>query len=164
MGPAEIRERVAGAAPGAPILRPGDVASWAEQTGQAPDRQGLIRATFTVSADGVLLVADRHSEHVACAGGGAVLSAGEIAFSATGGGAEVVEITNQSTGYCPEPGSWPAVAAALDRVPLRHPGRFTAEFIFRRCPDCAQRNIVKEGDFTCSLCGAALPEGWNFDW
>jgi hypothetical protein len=162
VGPSEIREKVAGAPPGTPILLPYDAASWVEATGQAPDQHGLIRATFTVSPEGVLHVADRHSEHVACAAGGVVLSAGEIAFDIIERATEVVEITNQSTGYCPEPESWPAVADALDRVPLRHPGRFSSEFVFRRCPDCGQRNVVKEGDFTCSLCGAELPEGWNF--
>ena len=34
--------------------------------------------TFVIGVDGVLRVADRRSEHVACAGGGDVLSAGEL--------------------------------------------------------------------------------------
>jgi hypothetical protein len=72
-------------------------------------------------------------------------------------------VTNQSTGYCPEPESWPAVAAALDRIPLPHPGGFTPSFIFRRCPACVQLNVVKEGDFTCAVCGADLPLRWNLD-
>jgi hypothetical protein len=41
------------------------------------------------------------SEHVACAGGGFVLGAGEIAFSRGGNGWAISEVSNQSTGYCP---------------------------------------------------------------
>ena len=31
------------------------------------------------------------------------------------------------------------------------------------CPNCGQRNIVKEGWFVCGVCGADLPATWNFD-
>jgi hypothetical protein len=75
---------------------------------------------------------------------------------------EVVEITNQSTGYCPEPESWPAVAASLDRAGIAHPGRFTHEVIFRRCTSCGERSIVKDGWFACAVCGGELPALWNF--
>ena len=51
---------------------------------------------------------------------------------------------------------------ALDRLGLPHPGRFTTEVIFRRCPRCGQRNVVKDGWFECQVCGAVLPQGWNF--
>ena len=79
----------------------------------------------------------------------------------TGAGLEVVEVSNQSTGFCPEPESWPAVAAALDGLGIRHPGRFTQEVIFRRCPACGERNVVKDGWFACGACGADLPKDWN---
>jgi len=118
--------------------------------------------TFVIDLDGALLLAPRRSEHVACAGGMPVLSAGEITFERGRDGLAVTSATNQSTGYCPEPGSWPAVAAALDRIGVPHPGRFTDEFIFRRCPKCGERNIVKDGDFTCAICDAELPPAWNF--
>ncbi|CAM5508234.1 hypothetical protein STANM309S_03657 [Streptomyces tanashiensis] len=36
--------------------------------------------TFVVGTDGILRLAPRRSEHVACAGGAMVLSAGEIGF------------------------------------------------------------------------------------
>ena len=91
-----------------------------------------------------------------------VLSAGEIAFERGPGGPEVTSATNQSTGYCPEPSSWPTVAAALDRIGVPHPGRFTNEFTFRRCPGCGERNLVRDGDFTCAICDAELPAAWNF--
>lgn len=85
-----------------------------------------------------------------------------MAFAHTGTAWRVAEVTNQSTGYCPNPDCWPAVASALDRVAIAHPAGFTDLVIFRRCPGCGQRNIVREDDFTCALCGSALPTTWNF--
>ncbi|GAA1040086.1 hypothetical protein GCM10009557_60370 [Virgisporangium ochraceum] len=70
-------------------------------------------------------------------------------------------MSNQSTGYCPDPGCWTAVARALDRVGLPHPGDFTERFVFRRCPSCGERNIVRDDDFTCAPCDSALPTQWN---
>lgn len=118
--------------------------------------------TFIVDTDGLLWIADRQSEHIACARGGAVLSAGEMTFDTEDGQIIVSGVTNQSTGYCPEPESWPAVEAALNRVCLPHPSRFMQEFIFRRCETCGQRNIVKENDYHCAVCGSELPQEWNF--
>ena len=100
----------------------------------------------------------RRAEHVACAGGGPVLSAGEITFF----DGDVSEITNQSTGFCPEPESWTTVAAGLDAIPVNRPDDFTTRVVFRLCPACNERNIVKDGWFVCDLCGADLPETWNF--
>jgi hypothetical protein len=37
--------------------------------------------TYVVDVDGVLRLAPRRSEHVACAGGGEVLGAGEVTFA-----------------------------------------------------------------------------------
>jgi len=39
---------------------------------------------------------------------------------------------------------------------------FTNEFTFRRCPRCEERNLVRDGDFTCAICDAVLPASWNF--
>jgi hypothetical protein len=114
--------------------------------------------TYVVDLEGTLRLAPRRSEHVACAGGADVLAAGEITFD---GDHEVVEVTNQSTGYCPDVTCWPAVAAALDRAGLRHPGAFTTAFVFRRCERCAAISIVKDGDFTCPECDEPLPINWN---
>lgn len=111
--------------------------------------------TFVVDLEGVLRVAPRRSEHVACAAGRPVLSAGEITFHDDH---TVTEISNQSTGYCPAPASWPAVAAALDRAGLHHPGRFTVPIVFRHCPECGERNLVKDDHYVCALCDADLPE------
>jgi hypothetical protein len=118
--------------------------------------------TFVVALGGVLRLAPRRSEHIALAGGQDVLAAGEMTFASTGAGWCIAGVTNQSTGYCPDPDCWPAVAEALERVGLPHPGGFTGRIIFRLCPSCGERNIVKDDDFTCALCGGAFPAAWNF--
>jgi hypothetical protein len=92
-----------------------------------------------------------------------VLAAGEMRFVVGRDGWRVAEVTNQSTGYCPEPDSWPAVTAVLERENFRHPSDFTSKIIFRRCPDCGERNIVRDDDFNCAICGGTLPPQWNFD-
>ncbi len=86
--------------------------------------------TFVVSLDGK----PRRSEHVDCAAGQPVLAAGEVLFARDGTGWSVSEISNQSTGYCPDPDSWPALAMALDHIGLAHTGDFTHKVVFRRCP------------------------------
>ncbi|MET7401225.1 hypothetical protein ABZS66_47875 [Dactylosporangium sp. NPDC005572] len=135
---------------GTPVASPADFAAWlAAQT--AADLAEPF--TFVVMPDGVLRLAPRRSEHVACAGGADVLSAGEISFA----GGTVREVTNQSTGYCPAASSWPAVAAALDRAALPHPAGFTAALTYRHCPACTALNVVRDEDYTCAVCGSALP-------
>ena len=119
----------------------------------------VITATFVVTPDGVLHVANRRSEHVACAAGQPVLSAGEMRFSLD---ARVVAASNLSTGYCPEPESWLAVANAFDRAGIAHGPRFDDEIGFRRCPECGERNVVKDAWFVCAICDAELPADWNF--
>jgi hypothetical protein len=158
VGPAAIKARVAGRPAGTRITSFADILAWVRQ---AHEGQGLVAATFVIDEKGSLLLADRHSEHVACAGGGPVLSAGEMFFLVEGNRIEVAEASNQSTGFCPEPESWPAVATALDRIGVAHPGRFTVEIVFRRCEKCGERNVVKDGWFVCGVCGADLPDRWN---
>ncbi|MGW2183189.1 hypothetical protein ACWCXX_35090 [Streptomyces sp. NPDC001732] len=119
--------------------------------------------TFVVGTDGVLRLAPRRSEHVACADGAVVLSAGEIGFVGEAGRWAVREVSNQSTGYCPGIGSWPEVARALGSVGLERPSGFTHAVVFRRCPGCQEHNIVREDDFVCVFCGSDLPETWNVD-
>src|SRR5262245_42017436 len=149
VGPEAIRERSATAPTGMRIASPGDLMEWLSVSGQEPDPAGRFALTYLVNEQGELVVADRRSEHIACSGGGPVLSAGELFLAVSGTDVEVVEVSNQSTGFCPEPESWPAVSAALDRVGVPHPGRFTLEVIFRRCPRCGERNVVKDGWFVC---------------
>ena len=135
-----------------------DLARWL-----AANREGLAEgATFVVDRAGRLRLAPRRSEHVACAGGGPVLAAGEMFFRPGAGAVTVVaEVSNLSTGYCPPPESWPAVAAVLDRLGVAYPGRFTTEVVFRRCEKCGERNVVKDGWLVCAVCGASLPALWN---
>lgn len=92
-----------------------------------------------------------------------VLSAGEIGFASEGDRWAVSEVSNQSTGYCPDIGSWPEVARALDELGLERSSGFTHEVVFRRCPGCQKHNIVREDDFVCVFCGSDLPEAWNVD-
>lgn len=162
VGPSDIKARVAGRPAGTRIASAADLLAWVRGTGQRPGPDGLVAATFVIDAQGDLLLADRRSEHVACAGGGPVLSAGEMFFVAEGDRVEAAEASNQSTDFCPEPGSWPAVAAALDRIGVAHPGRFTTEIVFRRCEGCGERNVVRDCWFICGVCGADLPAEWNF--
>ncbi|WP_238009797.1 hypothetical protein KZZ52_09025 [Dactylosporangium sp. AC04546] len=148
VGPPELRSRPAPT--GVPVASPADFAAWlAAQT--AADLAEPF--TFVVMPDGALRLAPRRSEHVACAGGSDVLSAGEIAFT----GGAVREVTNQSTGYCPAASSWPAVAAALSRAGLSYPPGFTSALTYRHCPACAALNVVRDEDYTCAVCGSALP-------
>jgi hypothetical protein len=158
VGPAELRDLRPGADAVA-VTTPGQLAGWLTRREPAERAEPF---TFVVPLDGSLWLAARRSEHVALAGGGAVLAAGEMTFQAAGGHWDVVAVTNQSTGFCPDLGSWSAVAAAVDRIGLSHPGDFTDKVIFRRCPSCGERNIVRDDDFTCQLCESALPAHWNF--
>jgi predicted RNA-binding Zn-ribbon protein involved in translation (DUF1610 family) len=37
---------------------------------------------------------------------------------------------------------------------VSHPGDFTDKVTFRLCPNCGERNIVRDDDFTRALCEA----------
>ena len=161
VGPKAIARRHAGASPGLRVQSPEDVLRWVRQTQQQPDASQTVTATFVVDEEGVLRIADRRSEHVACAGGKPVLSAGEMAFRISPAPLRVSWVTNQSTGYCPEPESWPAVQAALGRAGIPAPDGFSQEFIFRHCPACRAINIVKDDQFECGVCATPLPREWN---
>lgn len=122
-----------------------------------------VVATFVVDEIGILRIADRRSEHYACAGGRNVQSAGEITFSIANDNISVIWVTNHSTGYCPEPESWPAVEAALERAGIPAPSGFSQAIVFRRCQNCQSINIVKDLAFVCDVCSAMLPREWNVD-
>jgi hypothetical protein len=156
VGPADIAERAAGQPAGTPIRSPDEFTRWAEGTGH---RTGTVVVTFVIDAVGELRIADRHSEHVACAGGQAVRSAGEMTFELRP--LAIVAVSNQSTGYCPEPDSWPAVEAALTRIGFQPPVGFDPVCVFRRCEACGTKNLVKDGVFECGACGAELPAAYN---
>ncbi|MEV0667663.1 hypothetical protein ACIBI3_41820 [Actinomadura luteofluorescens] len=160
VGPADILEQARSGRRGQAVASPDDLAAWlTRQTAQHAEDP----FTYVVDLDGTLRLAPQRSEHVACAGREPVLGAGEITFAASRGGWTVTEISNQSTGYCPDPSSWTAVAAALDRAGLEHPPGYTHPIVFRRCRRCRQRNIVKDDHYLCAVCGDSLPAAWNMD-
>ncbi|MEM6956456.1 MAG: hypothetical protein AAF645_12245, partial [Myxococcota bacterium] len=158
VGPADIRAHSKGLPPGRPVQNlEGLVAVLAELGGA---RAHELTSTYVVDDAGTLRLADRSSEHVACAGNRAVFAAGEITFATDGA---ILEVSNQSTGFCPEPSCWAALASALDAANIERPEGWTAAFEFRRCDACGTRNLVKDEYFECASCGAALSERWNFD-
>ena len=159
VGPKRIAERAPAEPAGVPIRSPFDVSAWFTATGQIATG-GHVIATYVVDESGTLLIADRRSEHVACAGGRPVRAAGEITF-AFGPPITVIGVSNQSTGYCPEPACWPAVAEALSRAGLIAPEGFTLACEFRRCIGCESLNLVKDGVFECGVCGSELPADYN---
>lgn len=161
VGPKQICDRATATPGGTPIRSAADITRWIQASGQRPGPDGSIIATFVIDAAGVLLVADRRTEHVACAGRQPVQSAGEMTFSVDGSEVEIAAVSNQSTGYCPEPESWPAVSAALDRARLVSPVGFALACDFRLCLRCCAKNLVKDGIFECGVCSADLPAVYN---
>jgi hypothetical protein len=119
--------------------------------------------TYVVDVQGQLWLAPRRSEHIACAGGHDVLAAGDIGFAHGPNGWSVAVVSNQSTGYCPDLESWPALARSLDHARIAHPDAFTHPVVFRLCRSCRQRNVVHDNLFVCALCEGELPSQWNFD-
>lgn len=154
VGPKKIAERSPSVPAGFRVDSSEDVRRWIRQTDQEFSTAGSVTATFVIDESGWLRIADRRSEHVACAGGRPVRSAGEMTFTDSPTGISVAWITNQSTGYCPEPDSWPAVGAALARAGIVAPDGFSWEFVFRLCPRCGAINIIKESVFECGICAA----------
>ncbi|MFB7330778.1 hypothetical protein FNH09_09250 [Streptomyces adustus] len=160
VGPVELKAAVRPGGSGYRISSAADFGRWIAGRSTTEPAEPF---TFVVGIDGVLRLAPRRSEHVACAGGDMVLSAGEISFVREADRWIVSEVSNQSTGYCPDLSSWSEVARALDDIALARPSGFTHEVVFRRCPDCQEHNIVREDDFVCVFCGSDLPADWNVD-
>jgi hypothetical protein len=159
VGPSEIRDAVADRPRGALVRSTAELERALAELGL----EAGAMCTFVVDDEGHLRLADRRSEHVACAGGAEVLAAGEMSFERDRRGWRLSEVTNQSTGYCPEASTWAAVGRSLEAIGVRHPGSFTHELTFRRCTSCGGNNLVKDEHFVCDLCGAELPLAWNFD-
>jgi hypothetical protein len=162
VGPHAVRQLLQQPSQRTCVRHSDDILDWIKATKPSVQPDKTIVATFIIDTSQALWIADRHSEHVVCAAGQDVLSAGEITFDIQGNQIEVVEVTNQSTGYCPEPESWWAVESALAQIGLPHPSAFTTEFIFRQCRACGTTNIVKDMWFECAVCQAELSQRWNY--
>lgn len=151
VGPPEILQRVKPAFRGFPIEKMEDILKWIKATKQITHHR-FLTATFVIDLEGKLLVADRHSEHVQCAEGQQVLSAGEITFFVSKNEIEVTELSNQSTGYCPHVNSFAHAKNALDKIGIEHPDEFTNPIVFGFCKNCEKYSIVKEGYEECGVC------------
>jgi hypothetical protein len=95
IGPKELLKLVSNTKRGKVISEANDVISWIKERNQELNAMNQVIATFIIDMDNRLLVADRHSEHVACAGGENILSAGEMTFELNGNNVEIVHVTNQ---------------------------------------------------------------------
>lgn len=157
VGSEEIRRSTASQPAGTPVASAGDVDVWLRANPDAITEG----ATYVVDLQGRLRLAPRRSEHVACAGGEEVLAAEKIHFQGTDPRLTLAGISNQSTGYCPDTSCWAAVVLALRHAGLEPPRGFSPQIVFRRCPRCAELNLVKEAWFVCVFCDADLPAGWN---
>ncbi|MER6562662.1 hypothetical protein ABT300_33995 [Streptomyces sp. NPDC001027] len=109
VGPPDLRRTVVRGAGGRVIRSAADLDGAADRD-RAAGRDGGAAAeyggepfTYVVGLDGLLRLAPRRSEHVACADGEDVLGAGEISFRRAPSGPRVHEVSNQSTGHCPFP-------------------------------------------------------------
>jgi hypothetical protein len=154
VGSPTARERAREAPPGAIISDRASLARWLRANADAL----LEGATYVVDRRGSLRLAPRRSEHVACAGEPWVLAAGEVEFG--DGGASLARLSNQSSGFCPEPETLGLVQEVFATLGLQSPGRFDPECHWRRC-ECGQVVLRKEGDDACPCCGTTLPTAWN---
>jgi hypothetical protein len=150
----ETRQRIASA---------DEISAWVGKHGEEAEFDRSVPACYIVDTDYEFWIASRFSEHVTLAKARPVLAAGEVFFGEDGGVATVERITNQSTGYCPEPSSFKIAEFVLAKLKIPHPEEFDPAFQFRWCKPCGNIEIVKDGDFTCLMCGEELPEEWNLD-
>ncbi len=142
---------------GRKITAQSDIRNWLIDTEQQKDADDQVTATFTLDLEYNLRVNDRRSEHVVCAGGVPVLSAGEITFQEDKNKEiSISQISNQSTGYCPGVESWSDVNKVLSQTDIDYPEYFTTAIIFRVCKNCGNLNIVKDDYFVCIMCDSDL--------
>lgn len=162
VGSKEIAERVEPKYEGTKITQVREIFDWVKHADQTIV-EGKIIATYIISEEEKLVINDRHSEHVMCAGGRKVLSAGEITFSFDKEEVYVSGLSNQSTGYCPKSTSWEIVVWVLDKIGIKHPSQFTQSFEFRYCENCQTKSLIKENIFECAVCESDLDLEWNID-
>jgi hypothetical protein len=162
VGPPQIRMSADFETPRHEVKNAAALLQWARQMDGAIKGLRDFVFTYVVLPEQRLFVADRRSEHVACARGDAVLTAGELFVSLVNGRLQVDGASNLSTGYCPEPGSWRALQLALEGTDLGSLEGFEPSFEFRRCEWCEQNCLIKDEVFECPGCNVELPQHWNF--
>jgi hypothetical protein len=139
------------------ISSPNDIKDWIINTQQICDNNNEIIATFVIDLYENLRINDRRSEHVVCANGENVLSAGEITFEIKKNKIiSISQITNQSTGYCPSIKSWNFIEKVLKKIDIEFPDFFTTAFVFRICKNCGNINLIKDSFFVCMNCEKEL--------
>jgi hypothetical protein len=159
IGAKEILKQVSEEKAGKIIRSQKDIIDWISDTNHKFNSEHEIIATFVIDLNENLRINDRRSEHVVCANGEEVLSAGEITFKKDKSeGISISQITNQSTGYCPSTESWNCVQKALLKINIDFPYFFTTEFIFSVCKNCGIINIVKDEFYYCLSCESDLEE------
>jgi serine/threonine protein kinase len=163
VGPPEVLKGAAeGKEPGDLVLRANDVRAWALRTDQRPDGEGLIRATYTIGAEGdaargrLRVRARGLRERRPRARGRRGLVRGR---PPVGDGRADRQLLD---GLLPRADLLAAVERVLDAAGIGRPSRFSKALLFRRCR-CGQRNVVKDDHFVCALCDADLPAEWNFE-
>lgn len=158
IGPKSILKRVQAVYKGSVIKTTDDIVDWLKANNEKIKIEDITICTFVIDLDNQLLIVNRHSEHVQCAFGKDVLSAGEIGFIIEKENRiRIDSITNQSTGYCPAASSWIEVKKALQKIEgLSIPNGFEPTFVFSYCLTCQTRQIVKEAFYYCPLCEGEL--------
>ncbi|WP_009964699.1 hypothetical protein [Verrucomicrobium spinosum] len=162
VGPAAIKEKVNMAAPRHEVTTADGLMKWALDAGYFSPGTPSEVFTYTVLSGHHLFIADRHSEHIACARGAPVECAGEIAFRRSKTGLVIEEASNLSTGYCPESSAWVALDLALKAAGFPGVQGFTTAFEFRYCQRCLQTCVIKDEVYECPSCLEPLPAEWNY--
>lgn len=163
VGPASVRASACFDTPRHQVSDGAALNAWAQSHQLINGREHCVTFTYVVLPPARLFVADRHSEHVACARGDKVLTAGEITFERTGSRWVVFETSNLSTGYCPESSSWHILNEALQAAGFAPVDGFTNPFEFRYCSQCQQTCVIKDDVYECPSCLTVLPENWNYE-
>lgn len=162
VGPSSIRASARFDTPRHEVHGASGLHSWAHSHRLFDGRDQLVTFTYVILPPARLFVADRHSEHVACARGDSVLTAGEITFERVGPRWIVSETSNLSTGYCPESESWRPLSDALQAAGFAPIDDFTNSFEFRYCLQCRQTCVIKDDIYECPSCLNTLPQEWNY--
>ena len=164
IGPSDILKRIKPQYKGATVTSIQDIKDWINHHQPTAKAGTILTCTFIINLDDQLVITDRHAEHVQCALGNLVKSAGEINFYiAKRNKIQIDSITNQSTGYCPHATSWKSVKIALEKVfDTNIPDGFDPEFIFSYCSQCQTRQIVKDEFYFCPTCHGTLLDEYAF--